>query len=102
MIVRIWHGRVPLAKAKDYREFQIEKAIPDYRSVEGNISAEILEREEGDVTHFLTITHWKNYEVIKRFAGEDIERAKYYPEDKNFLLEFEEKVLHYEVVAHSS
>jgi hypothetical protein len=35
------------------------------------------------------------------FAGDDIEQAKYYPEDQNFLFEFEPRVVHYEVVGHS-
>ena len=34
--------------------------------------------------------------------GEDVERAKYYPEDSDFLLEFEPKVVHYEVVGQAS
>ena len=101
MIVRMWHGRVPTAKAKTYREFTIARAIPDYQSVEGNLSVHILEREEGDVTHFITLTFWKDLESIKGFAGEDVETAKYYPEDKDFLLEFEPKVVHYEVVGQS-
>ena len=50
--------------------------------------------------HFNLITYWENLEVIKNFAGEDFEKAKYYPEDDNFLLEFEEKVKHHEVFAH--
>lgn len=37
-------------------------------------------------------------EAIKKFAGEDYEKARYYPEDKDYLLEFEEKVAHYEVM----
>ena len=101
MIVRIWHGRVPASKAKIYREFLVRTAIPGYRKVEGNISAEILERREGTITHFLTISRWKNLEVIKGFAGDDIEKAKYIPEDKEFLLELEDKVLHYEVISQS-
>ena len=102
MIVRIRHGRVPTSKAKVYREFLIRTAIPGYRKVEGNISAEILERKEGDITHFLTVSHWKNLDVIRGFAGDDIEQAKYIPEDREYLLELEEKVLHYEVISHSS
>jgi len=42
------------------------------------------------------VTEWTNIEAIKRFAGEDYEKAKYYPEDSGILLEFEEKVIHYE------
>jgi heme-degrading monooxygenase HmoA len=101
MIVRLWHGRVAATKARAYREFLTRRAIPDYRSVEGNISVCILEREEGEVAHFITMTSWSSLEAIKGFAGDDAERAKYYPEDQDFLLEFEPTVVHYEVVDHS-
>ena len=73
MIVRMWHGKVRAAKAGAYREFLRARAIPDYQSVEGNLSAHILERSEGAVTHFITLTFWKDIESIKAFAGEDIE-----------------------------
>ena len=36
--------------------------------------------------------------VIQGFAREEVDQAKYYPEDKDFLLEFEPTVVHYEVV----
>ena len=101
MIARMWHGRVPTQKAKVYREFVNERAIPDYQSVKGNISVHILERQDGDVTHFITLTFWENMESIKGFAGQDVDAAKYYSEDKDFLLEFEPTVVHYEVVGKS-
>lgn len=98
MIVRMWHGRVPASKAGPYREFLNARAIPDYRSVEGNISVHVLERREGQIVHFITLTFWESLKAIQTFAGEDVETAKYYPEDKDFLLEFEPTVVHYEVV----
>ena len=101
MIVRMWHGRVPASKAEAYRDFLNQRAVPDYQSIKGNINVHILERNEGEITHFITMTFWENLEVIKRFAGEDVETAKYYPEDKDFLLEFEPTVTHYEVVGQS-
>jgi len=101
MIVRMWHGRVPTSKAKAYREFTNRTAIPDYQSVPGNISVHILERAEGDITHFITLTFWESLDAIRLFAGDDVERAKYYREDKDFLLEFEPTVVHYEVVGQS-
>ena len=97
----MWHGRVPAEKADRYREFLNRRAVPDYRSVPGNISVHILERADGAVTHFVTMTFWESLEVIRGFAGEDIEVAKYYPEDRDFLLEFEPAVVHYEVVGHA-
>lgn len=101
MITRIWHGRVPASKAEAYRKFLNARAIPDYRSVMGNISVHILERSEGDITHFITLTFWKDMDSIKAFAGDDVDVAKYYPEDSDFLLEFEPRVVHYEVVGQS-
>ena len=101
MIVRMWHGRVPSSKAQAYREFLKARAIPDYQSVEGNISVHILERSEGTITHFITLTFWKDLDAVKAFAGEDVEAAKYYPEDRDFLLEFEPNVMHYELVGQS-
>lgn len=98
MVVRIWHGRVPTAKAQRYRQFLNERAIPDYRSVAGNVSVHVLERGEGEITHFSTLTFWQSMESVRAFAGEAVETAKYYPEDKDFLLEFEPTVTHYEVV----
>jgi heme-degrading monooxygenase HmoA len=97
----MWHGRVPTSKAKAYREFLNSRAIPDYQSVNGNISVHILERTEGEITHFITFTFWKDMASIKAFAGKEVETAKYYPEDREFLLEFEPTVVHYEVVGHS-
>ena len=101
MIVRMWHGRVETNKAQAYREFLNQRAIPDYQSVAGNISVHVLERQEEDVTHFITMTFWTDMDSIKGFAGNDPEVAKYYLEDKDFLLEFEPTVVHYEVVGHS-
>ncbi len=101
MIVRMWHGKVATLKAAAYREFLNARAIPDYRSVAGNLSVHILERQEGELTHFITLTFWKDMDSIRGFAGEAVETAKYYPEDKDFLLEFEPGVLHYEVVGQS-
>jgi hypothetical protein len=101
MVARMWHGRVPTNKAQSYRALLNEKAISGYQSVAGNLSVHILERTEGDITHFITLSFWENMEVIKGFAGDQVEIAKYYPEDKDFLLEFEPTVVHYEVVGHS-
>lgn len=99
MICRIWHGRTPSSKADAYARFLEERAIPDYRSVQGNLSVAVMRRDEDAVTHFLTVTHWASENSIRAFAGDDLLRAKYYPEDKDYLLEFEPQVQHYTVIA---
>ena len=68
----------------------------DYRNIKGNLSAKILRRIDDNICHFLTVTEWDSYDSIKRFAGEDYEKARYYKEDELYLLEFEEQVKHFE------
>jgi heme-degrading monooxygenase HmoA len=102
MICRIWHGRTSRKNADEYARFLEQRAIPDYRSVPGNIDVEVLRRDEGEVTHFLTVTHWTSEDAIRAFAGDDLLKAKYYPQDEGFLLEFEPQVQHFTVVAKTS
>jgi heme-degrading monooxygenase HmoA len=87
----------PTAKADAYLAFLTERALPDYRRIAGNLGAWILRREEGERTHFTTLTFWESREAIAAFAGDDISLAKYYPEDRDFLLEFEPQVQHHEL-----
>jgi heme-degrading monooxygenase HmoA len=77
-------------------EYLKKTGLKDYVACLGNISAKVLRKIEGDICHFYTITEWESIESIKNFAGEDYEKARYYPEDKKYLLEFEETVNHYE------
>lgn len=95
LIARLWHGRTRIEDADAYWRFLHERAIPDYRSTPGNLEVKLLKREEGDVCHFITLTLWTSLDAIRGFAGADVEKAKYYPEDEGFLLEFEEHVQHF-------
>lgn len=99
MIARLWHGRVPASKADDYAAFLRVSGLADYRATPGNLAAYVLRRELGDVSHFVTFSLWDSRQSIAAFAGDDIERAHYYPEDADFLLEYAPTVQHYEVDA---
>ena len=99
MIARIWHGKTAGKQYEAYTKFLKEVAIPDYQKTEGFKSLTFLRQIKEEEGHFTLITYWENLVVIKNFAGEDYEKAKYYPEDDQFLLEFEEKVQHHEVFA---
>jgi hypothetical protein len=99
MIARRWHGRVPAAKSEAYLGLMEQVGLPDYRSTAGNRGAWCLHRREGDVLHVEMFTLWEDFQAIRRFAGEDVELAKYYDFDPDFLLELEPHVTHFEVVA---
>lgn len=96
MIARIWHGITLDTVADDYLAFLRERAIPDYRSVPGNLAVQLMHRREGRLAHFILVTHWQSRQAIEAFAGPNIEQPKYYPEDADFLLEYESTVRHYQ------
>jgi heme-degrading monooxygenase HmoA len=96
IITRIWHGITKIEDADEYLEYVIKTGVEDYKKSEGNLSVEILRRLENNVCHFWTVTKWNSFENIKKFAGEDYEKAKYYAEDTKYLLEFEPNVIHCE------
>lgn len=98
MIARTWHGAVPKSKGDSYYQYLQRTGIPGYRDTPGNLGVYVLRRNEGEETHFLLLTLWDSYESIKKFAGEDFEKARYYPEDADYLLELEPFVTHYEVM----
>ncbi len=99
MIARIWQGKTRINDYDEYTEFLKSRAIPDYKKTTGFIKLIFLRHTDNNIGYFTLITFWENLDVIRNFAGENFKRAKYYPEDKRFLLEFEKEVTHYEVFA---
>ena len=96
MITRIWHGRTRASDAEVYRNYVIDTGIKGLTDTKGNLGVQIWQRTEGDITHICVVSQWKDHESIKAFAGDEIDKARYYEEDKKYLLEFETDVQHYE------
>lgn len=101
MIARTWHGVVPESKSDEYLEYLQKNGIPDSKSTPGNMGVFVLRRNEDTHMHFWFISLWESYDAIQKFAGENIGEARYYPEDRDYLLEMEPFVDHYEVAVHS-
>jgi heme-degrading monooxygenase HmoA len=98
MIARTWHGVVPESKSGEYYEYLKKTGVTDYNRAEGNKGVFVLRRTERGQTHYLLLTLWENVDSIRKFSGNDIEKARYYPEDRDFLIELEPNVIHYEVL----
>ena len=99
MIARIWHGVTPASKADAYSDYLEESGVKEYRRTPGNRGVYVLRRTTGDRADFVLISLWDSYGSIRAFAGADLEKARYFPKDRDFLLEFEPKVAHYDVLA---
>ena len=98
MIARQWHGLVPADKSDEYAQYLRATGIPDLENTSGNQGVYVFRNIEDDIAHFVLISLWESLDSIRRFAGNEIERARYYPEDEDFLLELEPTVTHYEVL----
>ncbi|MGA2972452.1 MAG: antibiotic biosynthesis monooxygenase [Candidatus Bathyarchaeia archaeon] len=98
MIARIWHGITPESKSDEYHDYLMKTGVKDVGSKEGNLGVYVLRRVHDKRAEFLFVSLWESVDAIRKFAGSDIERAVYYPEDKEFLLELEPNVTHYEVL----
>jgi heme-degrading monooxygenase HmoA len=102
MIARIWHGKTTHAKADAYMEEYFHKTgLPDYLQTEGNLGVLVLRRDEGEQADFLMITLWESKDAIRKFAGDDINKARYYPQDSHYFKDFEPKVIHYDVLVNT-
>lgn len=100
MIARTWYGVVPQAKSDEYLEYLQKTGIPDSRSTAGNKGVFVFRRNDDRKTHFWFISLWESVESIRKFAGDDIEKARYYPEDRKYLFELEPNVTHYEAAVY--
>jgi heme-degrading monooxygenase HmoA len=98
MIARTWSGATSAADADTYLDYLHRTGLAGYRGTPGNRGVLALRRLAGDRAEFLLVTLWDSEEAIRRFAGDDIERAVFYPEDDRFLVARDERVRHYEVV----
>ena len=98
LIARIWHGVTAAARADEYAAYLEQTGARDCRATPGNRGVYVLRRIKQDRAEFTFISLWDSFDEIRRFAGEDYEKAHYYPEDRDFLLELEPSVEHYDVV----
>jgi heme-degrading monooxygenase HmoA len=58
----------------------------------------VLRRNNGGKTEFLVMSVWESVDAIKKFAGEDYQKAVILPRDREYLLEVEPNVFHYEIL----
>jgi heme-degrading monooxygenase HmoA len=60
----------------------------------------MLRRDVDGLTEFVMFTLWESLDAVKAFAGDEHERAVFYPEDDRFLVDRDLTATHYEVETH--
>jgi len=99
MIARVWRGATRAEDADAYVRYLERTGLKDYRDTPGNLGAYVLWRVVGDRAEFLTLSLWESRDAVRGFAGDDIDRAVFYPEDDRFLIDRDLTVAHFEVVS---
>ena len=98
LIARIWHGVTPAARADEYAAYLERTGVRECRATPGNRGVYVLRRVRQDRADFTFISLWESLDAIRRFAGDDYERARYFPQDDEFLVEREPFVDHFDVI----
>lgn len=98
-ILRRWASRIRTSDRAAYVEYIASTGVVDYLATEGNLGCQMLMRDLGDgSTEVTTLSWWTSMAAIRAFAGADVDRARYYPDDDRFLLEKPERVEHHDIV----
>lgn len=98
MIIRSWHGIVPIEKAEIFRTYLLSTGVAEAKATSGNLGAYIYSQSQNSFEHFFMVSYWDNMESIKGFAGQNPYIAVCYPEDYKFELISDPIVLHHEVI----
>lgn len=93
-ITRIWHGATPAAMTEEYVSLAKSNCVANCTATPGNLGVMFFHQTEGDVTRHTFISYWKDFDAVKRFAGEDFQKARFFPGEERFLVESDEIVEH--------
>ena len=94
-IGRMWHGRVPEAKAAAYYDYLNREGIDKIEKIPHNLGADVMTSTHDGITELVVISYWHSLDDIKAYAGADIEKVHNLPRDPEFLIEPETKVRHF-------
>lgn len=102
VILRRWSARIRTQDEAAYADYIRGTGLDDYGRTSGNLGYQMLFRALGDgSSEVTTLSWWTSLDAMAAFAGEDITRARYYPEDDRFLLDRPAHVEHHRIVAGS-
>jgi len=101
MILRLWHGWTRPQDADAYERLLRTEIFPAItaRGIAGYLGIELLRRDLGGEVEFVTLMRFESLDAVRRFAGEDHDRAVVPAAARALLLRFDERSAHYEIRA---
>ena len=98
MIARVWRGATRAEDMDEYAAYIEASGMAAARAAEA-CGTLVLRRPDGDTAEFVTILLFDSLDAVRSFAGDEIDRAVFFPEDDRYLVERDLNVHHYEVDA---
>jgi antibiotic biosynthesis monooxygenase (ABM) superfamily enzyme len=95
----VWRGATSAGDAEKYAAYLEETGMKGARALDGSRGTLVLRRLDGDRAEFMTVLLFDSLESVRSFAGDEIERAVFFPEDDLYLVERDLHVGHYDVDA---
>lgn len=97
VIARWWRGWTRAEEIDRYVEYVSETGVRALSATPGNLGVYVLTRIEGVRAEMVVISLWESLDRVRAFAGPDVERAVFFPEDEAFLVDRDWSVVHYQV-----
>jgi heme-degrading monooxygenase HmoA len=98
MISRQWRGLAKPSHADRYVKHLRAETFPQLKEIPGFVSASILRRTVPNGVEFLIVTTWESIAAIQGFAGTDVETAVVPPRVQDMMIEYDNRVRHYQIV----
>lgn len=97
MIVRTWHGCVPVKHAETFAQHLQITGVEHAQRTPGNLGAHVKQVTQNEYAHFFLATYWESIAAVVMFAGEEYDVAVTYPEDDKFELLSDPFVFHHQI-----
>jgi len=97
MVARIWHGRTAADKADEYRDYLFEAGVKKIAAIPGNRGVQMMASKSAEQGEFMVVSYWDSIEAIKGYAGAEYTKVHDLPRDKEFLIDREALVRHFDL-----
>lgn len=109
-IERVWSARTTRDKAVTYAEYFRRVVVPELAAVAGYRGHRLLQRRTAsdaasgagpaaEAIEIVVVTEWESLDVIRGFAGDDVDSAVVHDEAAALFTDYDRTVRHYEVVS---
>jgi hypothetical protein len=96
-VLREWRAEIRRSKKTAYVDYVRNTGIVGYRDTPGNLGAIVAVRDiDAERSEIVTLSWWTSLDAVRAFAGDPVDRARYYPADAEYLLTRPDTVTHYE------